>query len=75
MSLTPEQRRKLNEIAYQKLTTATVDGQINVNPQAFLDTVNSVVGGNYDRDKLQNAQISVESAGQAGVISPKGQLA
>jgi len=72
MSLTPEQRRKLNEIAYQKLTTATVDGQINVNPQAFLDTVNSVVGGNYDRDKLQNAQISVESAGQAGAISPKG---
>jgi hypothetical protein len=72
MSLTPEQRRKLNEFADEKLTAATVDGQINVNPQAFLNSVNAVVGGNYDRNKLQTAQISVESSGVAGAISPKG---
>ena len=72
LSATPAQKRKLTEVLDTQLSEATVDGQIKVNAREFINSVNSVVGGDYDRGKLQNAQISVESANNASAISPKG---
>lgn len=72
MSLTPEQRRRLTDQINTALPDAVVAGQININPDAFLDNVASATGSNVDRDKLQNAQIFVESANKPDAISPKG---
>jgi hypothetical protein len=72
MNLTPEQRRKAYDELESTLGLATVEGQIKLNPQAFLDSVNNATGSNVDRNKLQNAQISVESGNRPDAISPKG---
>lgn len=71
-TLTPSQKRQLNELAEQSLTDATINGQIRINPNAFLDSVKSATGSNVDREKLTTAMIAVESAGKTTAVSPKG---
>lgn len=71
-TLTPNQKRQLFELIDQSLTDATINGQIRINPNAFLDSVDSATGSNVDRKKLTTAMISVESAGKTTAVSPKG---
>jgi hypothetical protein len=71
MDLLPEQRRRLNEEMRERYSTATVDGQIKINPSAFLDSVSGATGRNVDRKKLTKAQISVESGGDPNAVGPE----